>query len=228
LNEEHGQDLNALAAHLEGRLKGDEERKTLEHLSACVECRETAALLARSWPTVRAGNGARTASDRLTTVARSPWLALAAVLVVGTAVAIRLLPASSPAPDLSATAAPTAPTSPAATSSAPAVPAPLPTGASGTRSRVPSPGVAIDETLLATRGGVKRVAGKTFRLRDGEWIDSSFDRLAPLPVVEIAGAGERDQILARVPQLAPYAALGDRVRVVFDGTVYRFRAATGR
>jgi hypothetical protein len=33
---------------------------------------------------------------------------------------------------------------------------------------------------------------------------------------------ERSALLARIPALVPYAALGERVRVVYEGTVYRF------
>lgn len=229
MNEDREHDLNALAAHLEGRLGGEERQRTIEHLSQCLECRETAALLARSWPSVRSGEGARAVSGRLPALARSPWLGLAAVMVVATAVAIRLAPSPSPVPAPVATLA-----SPATGAPAPASPAAeaarLP---AGTDSRTPSaparaPEAAIDESLLARRGGAKRVAGKTFRLVGGEWVDSTFDRTAGLPLVEINGPEEREQTVARVPQLASYAALGERVVVVLDGTVYRFRPAAGR
>jgi hypothetical protein len=81
----------------------------------------------------------------------------------------------------------------------------------------------LDEGLLARRGGVRRVAGKAFRPVGGEWVDMSYERTAGLPEVEIGGPDERGRILSRLPALAPYFALGDRVVVVFEGTVYRLR-----
>jgi hypothetical protein len=144
-------------------------------------------------------------------------------MLVATAVAVRLLPARAPVATPPSTDARPAigslpPSSPAVSSppvatSSPAMPSPRP----------PAPSLPIDESLLTTRGGTKRVAGKTFRLLDGAWVDASFDRTAALPMIEVAGAAERERVLGRIPRLAPYAALGDRVVVVLDGTVYRFR-----
>jgi hypothetical protein len=76
------------------------------------------------------------------------------------------------------------------------------------------------------RGTQRRVAGKTFRFTFGEWIDADFDVSARLPEVTVSSAEERAALLARLPALAPYAALGDRVRVVHDGAVYRFQLET--
>jgi len=88
----------------------------------------------------------------------------------------------------------------------------------------PKPGVdTLDPGLLVTRGGGRRVAGKTFRLAAGEWVDASFDPAAGLPISDVNGPDQRSSLLARLPALAPYAALGERVLVVFEGTVYRFR-----
>jgi Ca-activated chloride channel family protein len=67
------------------------------------------------------------------------------------------------------------------------------------------------------------VAGKTFRLVFGEWIDADFDGSALLPEVSVSTPEERSALLARIPALVPYAALGERVLVVHDGTVYRFQ-----
>jgi hypothetical protein len=47
-------------------------------------------------------------------------------------------------------------------------------------------------------------------------------------VVEVEGPAQRELILARLPRLVPYLALGDRVVVVFEGTVYRSRPAAIR
>ena len=65
--------------------------------------------------------------------------------------------------------------------------------------------------------------GKTFRLVAGEWIDSAYDPPALLPVRDLVGPDARTDVLARIPALAPYAALGANVTVVHEGVVYRFR-----
>ena len=81
---------------------------------------------------------------------------------------------------------------------------------------------AFDEQLLVKRGAVRIVAGKTFRVRAGEWMDTSFNADAQLPAVSIRGSRERAEWLMRMPELEPYARLGDRVTVVWNGTAYRF------
>jgi hypothetical protein len=85
----------------------------------------------------------------------------------------------------------------------------------------PAAGVPEDE-LLTTRSAGRVVAGKTFRMTSGEWIDASFDASAGLQSVTVRGAGERSALLARIPDLAPFTELGDRVVVVWEDTVYRF------
>jgi hypothetical protein len=67
------------------------------------------------------------------------------------------------------------------------------------------------------------VAGKSFRLVAGEWVDESYDRYALLPERAIGSAEERARVIAEVPALQPYIPLG-RVTVVHDGRVYRFSA----
>lgn len=79
-----------------------------------------------------------------------------------------------------------------------------------------------DEALLVKRGATRTVAGKTFRMTGGEWLDSSFDLSTALPTVIVRGREERSKVLQDSPNLAPYAGLGDRVTVVWNGTVYRF------
>ena len=79
-----------------------------------------------------------------------------------------------------------------------------------------------DEALLVTRGATRTVAGKTFRMTGGEWLDTSFDLSIALPTTIIRGREERSTMLQRIPDLAPYAGLGDRVTVVWNGAVYRF------
>lgn len=81
---------------------------------------------------------------------------------------------------------------------------------------------ANGEDLLVKRSAGRAVAGKTFRMTGGEWIDTSFDLSRALPTVIVRGGEERSALLQRVPELAPYAELGNRVTVVWQGTVYRF------
>ena len=76
---------------------------------------------------------------------------------------------------------------------------------------------------LARRGGLTRnVAGKTFYLVAGEWVDAAYDPAAALPAKDVAGTAGRAAVLEKSPGLRRYAALGDGVTVVFEGTVYRF------
>ena len=77
------------------------------------------------------------------------------------------------------------------------------------------------EDLLVKRSAGRVVAGKTFRMTGGEWIDTGFDLSTALPTVIVRGREERSALLERTPELAPYAELGDRVTVVWQGTVYR-------
>lgn len=78
------------------------------------------------------------------------------------------------------------------------------------------------EEPLMKRGAARAVAGKTFRMTGGEWLDTSFDVSTALPTVIVRGRDERSAALQRIPDLVPYAELGDRVTVVWNGTVYRF------
>jgi hypothetical protein len=81
----------------------------------------------------------------------------------------------------------------------------------------------LDPGLLVKRGAAQRHAdGKSFRLVAGEWVDMGFDSTAPLPTMLIKGPDARAALVQRLPALGPYAGLGDRVVVVFEGTVYRF------
>jgi hypothetical protein len=68
----------------------------------------------------------------------------------------------------------------------------------------------------------RHVGGKRFRLDEGEWIDTSFDPRAMLPEAGVDSYEARSALLREKPRLAPYARLGSRVTVVFDGMVYRF------
>lgn len=108
--------------------------------------------------------------------------------------------------------------------SSPTPPAPHPAIVEASpRASVPADDPMLDPGLLVKRGAVQRHAGgKSFRLVAGEWVDTGFDSTASLPTMLIQGPDERAAVVRRLPALGPYAALGDRVVVVFEGTVYRF------
>ncbi|HEY6806835.1 MAG TPA: VIT and VWA domain-containing protein [Pyrinomonadaceae bacterium] len=75
------------------------------------------------------------------------------------------------------------------------------------------------------RSPVRRVAGKTFYLRDGVWTDSEWKPELKLSEVTLNfGSDAYFDLLKQKPKLAEYFALGERVVVVFDGKVYRVNA----
>jgi hypothetical protein len=225
-------DIDSLAAHLEDRLDGRERERLMEHLAGCVECRETLAMLAREAdllpPSVRGGSvspaSAWRRSGRL-------WLPLAATLVVAAATVTRLgwwTPADegrpavpSPGAGLPGEATGRRPAGPSPTAVTPGRdPAGSPTAEAGGQTG-PRPSEKRDPVL---RGVQRRIAGKSFRLVFGEWIDLEFDPAAALPIVDVKTPDDRADVLARAPDLAPYLDLGERVLVVHQGTVYRFGA----
>ncbi len=193
----HEPDLNGLAALSEGRCSETERERRIEHLSNCRDCREIYAGLA--------GLSESAASER-----RSSWkwiglaasLAVAAVLGYRVATISREAPVRVPSPAAAPTAAPGI-----------ATVAPLAVTKAETEPPPPAPD--------AHRGGQRRVGAKSFRLVAGEWRDESYDATADLPIVEASTPSARAQLLAARPGLGPYAALGDRVLVVFEGSVYR-------
>lgn len=198
----HEPDLNRLAALVDGRLMVDEQQVVLAHLAECRTCRTVVALLTDELHATPAARKWRPAV----------WLPIAATLAI--AAVGSLLVSTTNRGTLTPPLAP-----------APTVERPLPPGRASTAPdvRPPSPPPAEKpEDLLRRRGGTRRVGTKTFRLVAGEWIDSAYDPTALLPIVDVAPAKARRDLLARIPALAPYAAIGDRVIVVHDGTVYRF------
>jgi hypothetical protein len=78
------------------------------------------------------------------------------------------------------------------------------------------------EDLLRRRGTERTVAGKTFRLQSGVWVDTGFEPSAGLESVNVSGLEQRATVLVSHPELTPYTELGDRVVVVWERTVYRF------
>lgn len=192
----HEPDTNALAAHFEGRLDPTGTERLVSHLAECRSCRETSALMARALKRETLAAVRRPAAAR--------WLALAAALVLATIVGIRVSREN-------------------AHSGREAEPVPTPARAEATAPAMePSPPPAAAVLPEVKRGSPDRtIAGKTFRLVAGEWIDTSYDATQALPVVEIAGPQARRSLLTDHPALAPYLAPGGRVLVVLEGTVYR-------
>jgi hypothetical protein len=202
---ETGHDPTVVAALAEGRLDREERARVLEHLAACRPCREVFATLAREGEGVAAH---RPAAGFGATASRA-WLPLAATIVLATGSALWVLrraPAIAP-PQVTASMRPV-------------------TASPEVRASATPPPVAVSPSKAppdAMRSAApRRVAGKTFRLVAGEWIDTSFDPLATLTAVDVTTPAEREAALAREPRLRPYAALGPRVTVVLDGAVYRF------
>ncbi len=74
----------------------------------------------------------------------------------------------------------------------------------------------------AAQSGVRSVAGKTFYLRDGVWIDAEFKVESKLPEAALVfGTDDYFALLRREPRLSEFFALGERVVVVFKDRVYR-------
>lgn len=80
-----------------------------------------------------------------------------------------------------------------------------------------------NQAIQAPSGAAERIVeGKRFRLVAGEWIDESHDPLAARREIEVRSPEQRNALLQRIPALRAFAALGNRVIVVHEGTVYKF------
>ncbi|MCA1568019.1 MAG: VIT and VWA domain-containing protein [Acidobacteria bacterium] len=83
-----------------------------------------------------------------------------------------------------------------------------------------------DEAMKVASGVMRKVAGKTFYLRDGVWTDADFKAGASLPETTLVfGSDAYFELLKRERKLAEFFALGERVVVVYKGHVYRVNAA---
>lgn len=212
-----GHDPNDLAAFAEGRLEAGARARMIAHVAECRDCRQTLAELLRAGSAAQAGRSVL-ARPRV-------WMPVAAsVAILATGVLLvthSRTPSRVEQPPAPARVAPGDPPAPSAQPPAGAVAPPTPSNPAAGNAAPPSD--AGD--LLRRRGGERHVAGKTFRLVAGEWIDTAYDPLALLPAVDIRSASQRREVLERIPALQPFASLGTRVTVVLDGTVYRFNIA---
>ena len=111
-------------------------------------------------------------------------------------------------------------------------PTPMPTtGAQAVRdsksARARQESLRADEDEISASGAMRKVAGKTFYLRDGVWTDAEFNTDARLPETTLTfGSDEYFDLLKRERKLADFFALGERVVVVYKGRVYHVNAAT--
>lgn len=203
----HEPELNRLAALVDGRLTGDERQGVLLHLAECRTCRDVVAIL-----TDELGPAPAATATRWTRPA--VWLPIAATLTIaaGAAFLVRTMDRGALTPPPAPSTVVVRPPAPESAGRATGSPPPSP----------PANGVPED---LRRRGGARQVGAKTFRLVAGEWIDSTYDPRALLPIVEVASADARRDLLVRIPALAPYAAIAQRVIVVHEGSVYRFGTA---
>lgn len=195
-------DLNRLAAFVEQRLDDAERRAVLAHLADCEECRAVVAGLVQNMPIAVSAAPARFRWTR-----PALWLPIAAslTLVIGAAWLARdrvALPVT-PAPAISPDNPPAAPPTISAPPVAPVTKAPV-------------------KPDVTRNVGEREIGGKRFRLEAGVWIDMTFDAFALLKTVDVRTASDRDALVARMPALKPYLALGPKVTVVHDGVVYRF------
>lgn len=81
----------------------------------------------------------------------------------------------------------------------------------------------------AAQTSVRSVAGKTFYLRDGVWVDAEFKAEAKLSETPLVfGSDDYFALLRREPRLAEFFALGERVVVIYKDRVYRVGATPTR
>lgn len=199
-------DLNAIAAYVENRLSPAERTRVTAHLAGCPECR---AVLAGFLRADRSHSAAFLPEGPALWRRMPVWLPVAASLMIAVAAGVLYLrrePLPSSAPAAAPTVSP-ADQPPAATP--PSIP--------------PAAGTTPERGTQTTRAAGERViAGKTFRLEAGEWVDTAYDPFGLLETVSVKTAQDRDRVLAAMPAMRPYAALGSRFTVVHDGRVYKF------
>lgn len=202
VNAEH--DLNLIAAYAEGRLSAEDRARASAHLAACADCRAVLAGLLRAGVPTSGREKFRSSG-----VVRA--MSVAAMLLIGIGVSLtwylRGVEIQSPVP--------TEVTPPVGATPGPPTVSPSP----GSPSTNPP---AVDTPAVKRSGGERTIGSKTFRLVAGEWIDTTYDPFALLPVESFKTAQERERAIEQVPALRPYMTLGPRMIVVVNGVVYRF------
>jgi Ca-activated chloride channel family protein len=74
---------------------------------------------------------------------------------------------------------------------------------------------------------MKYVGSKTFVLRDGVWVDTTFDADSMDPVQVGFLSDDYFDLVAAVPALGDYFAIGERVLATYDGVAYEVVAGAG-
>jgi Ca-activated chloride channel family protein len=128
-----------------------------------------------------------------------------------------------PPPTTGAAGVSAAATAAALAAATPAPPPPPPATRAPTVAPTRAPSAA-GTSVPTNTPQVQTVGDKSFVLHNGVWVDTTYQ--AGTETVKIPFASdEYFQLLADMPGLAPYLAIGERVIVVFDGTAYEITAA---
>jgi Ca-activated chloride channel family protein len=151
----------------------------------------------------------------------------APVALQGRAVGVRVRPSNSagapPPPPPPPAMLPPPPPSPIVVTGAEAV-------AQSRASRTMQDAVTVDDAsagVARSTATVQRVGERTFYMREGVWTDAEIRAETRVPETVVTfGSEEYYALLARVPALARYFALGEQVMVLLDGRMYRVRPAT--
>ncbi len=78
------------------------------------------------------------------------------------------------------------------------------------------------DSFVESFTNVRVIGSKTFMLKNGAWFDTEYREDAGLPKVTVTfGSEEFFKLLADKPELGKFFALGKKVIVVFEGTVYQ-------
>jgi Ca-activated chloride channel family protein len=86
------------------------------------------------------------------------------------------------------------------------------------------PGAPPAEFEARPQNQIQTIDGKTFIQQDGVWTDTTFDPDSMTPV-EIAFLSDAYfNLLAEIPELARYLAIGEQVIIVYDGVAYQITA----
>ncbi|NDJ61813.1 MAG: VWA domain-containing protein [Chloroflexi bacterium] len=112
------------------------------------------------------------------------------------------------------------PPTPAPTASLPAGRPGSPPGASNMQPEATQPPVPPAAPPQSAQNPIQTVGDKTFILQNDVWTDTTFepDTMTTTEVVFLSDA--YFELLADIPQLSEYFAIGDRVIVVYEGTAY--------